>query len=50
MVKVKQVNKIPAMVMRTFVRNCDKFRYFVACLVFFVLSLTFTPSPVVYVA
>jgi len=36
--------------MRTFVRNRDKFSYFVVSLVLFILPLVFTPSLVVYVA
>ena len=42
MVKVNQVNKNPAMALRTFVRNRDNFRYFVVPLVLLVLRLIFT--------
>ena len=50
MVKVNQVDKNPAKAMRTFVRNRDKFRNFVACFVFLVLPLIFAPGLVVCVA
>ena len=38
------------MAIRTFVCNCDKFRYFVVPLVLLSLPLIFTPSLVVYLA
>jgi len=50
MVKVNQVNKNPAMTTRTFVRNRDKFRYFVVSHILLFLLLIFTPGLVVYFA
>jgi len=50
MVKVNQVDKNPAKAMRTFVRNRDKFCYFVVFLVLFVLPLNFSRSLVGCVA
>ena len=51
MVKVNRVNKNLAMAIRTFVRNRDKFRYFVMPLTFLVLPIfEFTPTLVVYLA
>ena len=44
------MKKKPAMAIRTFARNRDKFRYFVALLVLLVLPLIFTPGLVAYLA
>ena len=48
---VNQVNKKnPAMAIRTFVRNRDKFRYFVVPLVLLTPPLVITPCLVVFLA